>query len=103
MDWHCFRIAVFIQTIKSKGIKTGVSLNPHTSVHLIKDIIIEKKSNALIKIGVDQTNTKYWLIVVVMFLFAGSYIFGANNPIKAISNKTPISTIHVINSAFYRF
>ena len=37
----CYHLHRSIQNIKSKGIKAGVSLNPHTPVHLLKDIIAD--------------------------------------------------------------
>ena len=35
----CTHLHRTVQNIKSKGMKAGVSLNPHTPVHLLKDII----------------------------------------------------------------
>ncbi len=35
----CNHLHRIVQNIKSKGMKAGVSLNPHTPVHLLKDII----------------------------------------------------------------
>ena len=37
----CHHLHRSVQNIKSKGIKAGVSLNPHTPVHLLKDIITD--------------------------------------------------------------
>jgi len=37
----CNHLHRTVQNIKSKGMKAGVSLNPHTSVHLLKDIIAD--------------------------------------------------------------
>lgn len=37
----CNHLHRTIQNIKSKGMKAGVSLNPHTPVHLLKDIIAD--------------------------------------------------------------
>jgi len=37
----CNHLHRTVQNIKSKGMKAGVSLNPHTPVHLLKDIIAE--------------------------------------------------------------
>ena len=91
----CNHLHRTVQNIKSKEMKAGVSLNPHTPVHLLKDIIadldlvlimsvnpgfggqkfipnaiekikelkqliLEKESNALIEVdgGVDNTNAK---------------------------------------------
>ncbi len=110
----CNHLHRTVQNIKSKGMKAGVSLNPHTPVHLLKDLItdldlvlimsvnpgfggqkfisntiekikelkqliIEKKSNALIEVdgGVDNTNSKLLIDAGCDVLVAGSYIFGA--------------------------
>lgn len=37
----CDHLHRTVQNIKSKGMKAGVSLNPHTPVHLLKDIIAD--------------------------------------------------------------
>lgn len=37
----CKHLHRTVQNIKSKGMKAGVSLNPHTPVHLLKDIIAD--------------------------------------------------------------
>ncbi len=37
----CNHLHRTVQNIKSKGMKAGVSLNPHTPVHLLKDIITD--------------------------------------------------------------
>ncbi|MBI9053891.1 MAG: ribulose-phosphate 3-epimerase [Bacteroidales bacterium] len=37
----CNHLHRTVQNIKSKGMKAGVSLNPHTPVHLLKDIIAD--------------------------------------------------------------
>ena len=37
----CQHLHRTVQNIKSKGMKAGVSLNPHTPVNLLKDIIID--------------------------------------------------------------
>jgi len=37
----CNHLHRTIQAIKSKGMKAGVSLNPHTPVHVLKDIIAD--------------------------------------------------------------
>lgn len=37
----CTHLHRTIQSIKNKGIKAGVAINPHTSVHLLKDILAD--------------------------------------------------------------
>lgn len=37
----CHHLHRTVQNIKSKGMKAGVSLNPHTPVHLLQDIIAD--------------------------------------------------------------
>ena len=117
----CNHLHRTVQNISSKGMKAGVSLNPHTPVHLLKDIItdldlvlimsvnpgfggqkfipnaiekikelkqliLEKKSNALIEVdgGVDHTNAKILVNAGCDILVAGSYIFGAKDQMGAI-------------------
>jgi len=117
----CNHLHRTVQDIKSKGMKAGVSLNPHTPVHLLKDIIadldlvllmsvnpgfggqkfipntiekvkelkqliIYKKSTALIEIdgGVDNTNAKTLIDAGCDVLVAGSYIFGAKDQLGTI-------------------
>ncbi|MCK5029552.1 MAG: ribulose-phosphate 3-epimerase [Bacteroidales bacterium] len=117
----CNHLHRTFQNIKSKGIKAGVSLNPHTPVHLLKDIIADvdlvlimsvnpgfggqkfipnsiekikelkqlitdKKSNALIEVdgGVDNTNAKDLVEAGCDVLVAGSYIFSSNNQLQTI-------------------
>ncbi|MFC2152904.1 ribulose-phosphate 3-epimerase [Bacteroidota bacterium] len=122
----CNHLHRTVQNIKSKGMKAGVSLNPHTPVHVLKDIIadvdlvlimsvnpgfggqkfipiavekikelkqliIDKKSNALIEIdgGVDNSNAKVIVEAGCDVLVAGSYIFGAEDQpgtIKGLKN-----------------
>lgn len=119
----CHHLHRTVQNIKSKGMKAGVSLNPHTPVHLLQDIIIdvdlvlimsvnpgfggqkfipnalnkvkelkqliqEKKSDALIEVdgGVDNTNAKQLIGSGCDVLVAGSYIFGAENQMETIKN-----------------
>lgn len=118
----CTHLHRTVQNIKSKGMKAGVSLNPHTPVHLLKDIIAdvdlvlimsvnpgfggqkfipnsiekikelkqlikEKKSNALIEVdgGVDNTNAKTLVEAGCDVLVAGSYIFGAEDQMGTIN------------------
>lgn len=117
----CNHLHRTVQNIKSKGMKAGVSLNPHTPVNLLKDIIadidlvlimsvnpgfggqkfitnsvekikelkqliIDKQSNALIEVdgGVDQTNAKILLNAGCDVLVAGSFIFSSDNQLRAI-------------------
>jgi ribulose-phosphate 3-epimerase len=117
----CNHLHRTVQNIKSKGMKAGVSLNPHTPVHLLKDIIsdvdlvlimsvnpgfggqkfisnsikkinelkqliIDKKSNALIEVdgGVDNTNAKALTDAGCDVLVAGSYIFKSENQLQTI-------------------
>jgi ribulose-phosphate 3-epimerase len=117
----CNHLHRTVQKIKSLGMKAGVSLNPHTPVHLLKDIIsdidlvlimsvnpgfggqkfisnsiekikelkqliIDKKSNALIEVdgGVDNTNAEALVNVGCDVLVAGNYIFGSNNQLQTI-------------------
>lgn len=107
--------------------KAGVSLNPHTPVHLLQDIIADvdlvlimsvnpgfggqkfipnalnkvkelkqlitdKKSNALIEVdgGVDNTNAKQLIDAGCDVLVAGSYIFGSDDPPQTIKNLKKI-------------
>jgi len=117
----CHHLHRTVQNIKSKGMKAGVSLNPHTPVHLLKDVIadldlvlimsvnpgfggqkfipntidkikelkelmIQKNSNALIEVdgGVDNKNAKLLIDSGCDVLVAGSYIFGAENQMETI-------------------
>lgn len=117
----CKHLHRTIQNIKANGMKAGVSLNPHTNVDLLEDIIqeldlvlimsvnpgfggqkfientyskvkklknliIEKKSNAFIEVdgGVDNTNYKQLYEAGVDVLVSGSYIFKSENPKETI-------------------
>jgi len=117
----CNHLHRTIQKIKSLGMKAGVSLNPHTPVHLLRDIIADvdlvlimsvnpgyggqrfipnaiekvkelkqlisdKKSNAIIEIdgGVDNTNAKTIIDAGCNALVAGSYVFKSENQIETI-------------------
>jgi len=117
----CNHLHRTVQRIKSLRMKAGVSLNPHTPVNLLKDIIAdldlvllmsvnpgfggqkfipnalekikelkqlitEKKSNALIEVdgGVDNTNAKSLINAGCDVLVAGSYIFKSKNPTETI-------------------
>lgn len=118
----CTHLHRTVQNIKSKGMKAGVSLNPHTPVHLLRDVIVdldmvlimsvnpgfggqkfipnsiekikelkalikEKNSNALIQVdgGVDSSNAKTLVDAGCDVLVAGSFIFGADDQMKTIS------------------
>jgi len=124
----CNHLHRTVQEIKSLGMKAGVSLNPHTPVHLLKDIIsdidlvlimsvnpgfggqkfisnsiekikelkqliIDKKSNALIEVdgGVDNTNAKNLVEAGCNVLVAGSYIFGAKDQLGTINGLKNLS------------
>lgn len=117
----CNHLHRTIQKIKSLGMKAGVSLNPHTPVHLLRDIIADvdlvlimsvnpgyggqkfipnaiekikelkqlisdKKSNAIIEIdgGVDNTNAKAIIEAGCNALVAGSYVFKSENQLETI-------------------
>ncbi len=117
----CDHLHRTIQNIKSKGMKAGISLNPHTPVHLLKDIIsdvdlvlimsvnpgfggqkfipnsiekikelkqliIDKKSSALIEVdgGVDNSNVKLLVNAGCDILVAGSYIFKSEDQMETI-------------------
>jgi len=119
----CIHLHRCIAEIKKSGMKAGVSLNPHTPVHLLEDIIqdvdlvlimsvnpgfggqsfiensydkvkrtkeliLEKKSNALIEVdgGVDANNAASLIDAGVDVLVAGNYIFKAKSPKQAIDN-----------------
>ncbi|MCK5170686.1 MAG: ribulose-phosphate 3-epimerase [Bacteroidales bacterium] len=118
----CNHLHRTVQKIKSLGMKAGVSLNPHTPVHLLKNIIvdvdlvlimsvnpgfggqkfipnsiekikelkqliIDKKSNALIEVdgGVDNTNAKALVEAGCDVIVAGSYIFKSEDQLETIS------------------
>lgn len=119
----CTHVHRTIQSIKKLGMKAGLSLNPHTPISLLEDIIMDldmvllmsvnpgfggqsfinntyskidrlvelaskRGSNALIQIdgGVDATNAKELYDRGASCLVAGSYVFKAEDPYKAISN-----------------
>ncbi len=124
----CNHLHRTVQKIKSLGMKAGVSLNPHTPAHLLKNIIsdidlvlimsvnpgfggqkfipnsiekvkelkqliIDKKSNALIEVdgGVDNTNAKDLVEAGCDVLVAGSYIFGAKDQMETIKKLKNLS------------
>ena len=112
-----------IQSIHAEGMKAGVTLNPHTPVsHLqdivadvdlvllmsvnpgfggqkfientlnkveeLKELILKKNSKALIEVdgGVDGTTAPELIKTGADVLVSGSYIFGAKDPMKTISD-----------------
>lgn len=111
-----------IQRIKEKDVKAFVALNPHTSVELLQDILmdvdgvlimsvnpgfggqkfipntlnkirrlndIKRKTGLTFKIevdgGINEETFESTLNAGVDILVAGSYIFGSEDPIKAIN------------------
>lgn len=119
-----------IQAIKAEGMKAGVSLNPHTSVDLLEDVIndidmvlimsvnpgfggqsfientyakvqklkalIDKKgASTIIEIdgGVTNKNAKQLVEAGADVLVAGSYVFGAADPIATIADLKKITTL----------
>jgi len=112
-----------VQSVHAEGMKAGVTLNPHTPVSLLQDIIadldlvllmsvnpgfggqkfientlnkvkelkeliLKKNSNALIEVdgGVDGTTAPELINAGADVLVSGSYIFGADDPMKTISD-----------------
>lgn len=110
-----------IESIHQQGMKAGVTLNPHTPVSVLeeiitdvdlvlimsvnpgfggqkfipgslekisklKELILKRNSSALIEVdgGVDDTNAEALASAGADVLVAGSYIFKASNPPKAI-------------------
>ena len=118
----CLHLHSTIQKIKSLGVKAGVTLNPHTPVssleeivedldlvmlmsvnpgfggqkfientvdktRRLKELISRKNSHALIEIdgGVNFETGKRLLDAGADVLVAGSFVFGANDPIDTIA------------------
>ncbi len=112
-----------IQSIHAEGMKAGVTLNPHTPVTLLQDIvadvdlvllmsvnpgfggqkfienalnkvkelkelILKKNSKAVIEVdgGVDGTTAPELIKAGADVLVSGSYIFGADDPMKTIAD-----------------
>ncbi len=112
-----------IQAIKSEGMKAGVSLNPHTNINVLEDIIndldlvlimsvnpgfggqsfientynkvtalkemiIQKKSDALIEIdgGVTSSNARKLIDCGADVLVAGSFVFKSDDPLTTIND-----------------
>jgi ribulose-phosphate 3-epimerase len=123
----CRHLHRAIQSIHTLGMKAGVSLNPHSPVHLLEEIIqdidlvlimtvnpgfggqqfipnsykkvrelktliTKTRSRALIEVdgGVDLEKAPKLLEAGVDILVAGSYIFGAQDPVLAISQLKSI-------------
>ena len=119
-----------IQAIKAEGMKAGVSLNPHTSVDLLEDVIndidmvlimsvnpgfggqsfientyakvqklkalIDKKgASTIIEIdgGVTNKNAAQLVEAGADVLVAGSYVFGAADPIATVADLKKITKI----------
>lgn len=117
----CTHLHRTVHAIKDKGMKAGVTLNPHTPVALLtdiiqdldmvllmsvnpgfggqkfiqntlskvddlKDLILQKNSQALIEIdgGVDMSTGKLLVDAGVDVLVAGSFVFSAENPKERI-------------------
>ncbi|MBR2261849.1 MAG: ribulose-phosphate 3-epimerase [Paludibacteraceae bacterium] len=118
----CLHLHSTIQKIKSLGVKAGVTLNPHTPVssleeivedldlvmlmsvnpgfggqkfientidktRRLKELISRKNSRALIEIdgGVNFETGKRLLDAGADVLVAGSFVFGANDPVDTIA------------------
>jgi len=112
-----------VQSIHAEGMKAGVTLNPHTPVSLLQDIvadvdlvllmsvnpgfggqkfiknvlvkvselkelILKKNSKALIEVdgGVDGVTAPKLIRAGADVLVSGSYIFGAEDPMKTIAD-----------------
>jgi ribulose-phosphate 3-epimerase len=119
-----------IQAIKAEGMKAGVSLNPHTSVDLLEDVIndidmvlimsvnpgfggqsfientyakvqklkalIDKKgASTIIEIdgGVTNKNAAKLVEAGADVLVAGSYVFGAADPIATVADLKKITSL----------
>ncbi|MEL1242165.1 ribulose-phosphate 3-epimerase [Flavobacterium flavipallidum] len=119
-----------IQAIKTEGMKAGVSLNPHTSVDLLEDVIndidmvlimsvnpgfggqsfientydkvkklkalIDRKgASTIIEIdgGVTNKNAKQLAEAGADVLVAGSYVFGAADPIATVADLKKITAL----------
>jgi ribulose-phosphate 3-epimerase len=119
----CVHLHRTVEAIRKAGIKAGVTLNPHTPVAMLEDIvgevdlvllmsvnpgfggqsfientyakvdrlrnlIIQKKSPALIEVdgGVTDSNAARLYKTGADVLVAGSYVFNAEDPKKAIKN-----------------
>lgn len=119
-----------IQAIKAESMKAGVSLNPHTSVDLLEDVIndidmvlimsvnpgfggqsfientydkvkklkalIDRKgASTIIEIdgGVTNKNATQLAEAGADVLVAGSYVFGAADPIATVADLKKITTL----------
>lgn len=118
----CTHLHSTIQKIKKLGVKAGVTLNPHTPVSLLeeilpdldlvmlmsvnpgfggqkfientidktcrlKELVLRRNSNTLIEIdgGVNYDTGKRLLEAGADVLVAGSFVFGAANPVETIA------------------
>jgi ribulose-phosphate 3-epimerase len=98
----CTHLHRSIQNIKALGMKAGVALNPHTSIHLLEDISadidlvcvmsVNPGFKALIEIdgGVDLNNYKKLLAAGADVLVAGNTVFGSANPTQTITQLKQI-------------
>ncbi|PCH68065.1 MAG: ribulose-phosphate 3-epimerase [Bacteroidales bacterium] len=119
----CTHLHRTVQNIHNKGMKAGVSLNPHTPVSVLEEIISdidlvllmsvnpgfggqsfientyekveklaqlikEKNASVIIEIdgGINLETGKKLIEAGANALVAGSFVFGANDPSKTISN-----------------
>ena len=98
----CVHLNRVVQQIHDAGMQAGVSLNPATPVAMLKDIICDvdlvllmsvnpgfgghNGSNAQIEIdgGVNDVTGAQLAQAGADILVAGSYVFGADDPIKTI-------------------
>jgi ribulose-phosphate 3-epimerase len=124
----CTHLHRTLQAIKAEGMKTGVALNPHTSIDLLEDVIQDidlvcimsvnpgfggqsfientyskveklkalinrKNASTLIEIdgGVTNKNAKQLVDAGADVLVAGSYVFGAQDPIATIADLKAIT------------
>ena len=124
----CTHLHRTLQAIKAEGMKTGVALNPHTSIDLLEDVIQDidlvcimsvnpgfggqsfientyskveklkalinrKNASTLIEIdgGVTNKNAKQLTDAGADVLVAGSYVFGAQDPIATIADLKAIT------------
>jgi len=104
----CNHLHRTVQAIKAEGMQAGVSLNPHTPIAVLEDIIqdldlvlimsvnpgfggqsfIEKSgSNAIIEVdgGVNDKNIEKLVASGANVLVAGSFVFKSEDPIKTIA------------------
>ena len=98
----CTHLHRTIQAIKAAGMHAGVSLNPHTPVHLLEDIIQDVDLVLLMSVnpgfggqkfistkieidgGVNTETGKRLVQAGADVLVAGSFVFKSNNPEQTI-------------------